>query len=309
MARRRRLEVPGGFYHVIVRGNERKAVFRDEADREAYLSRLAQYRERFGFGVLAYCLMDNHVHLALELGKVVLSRVMLALQSSYTQAFNRRHGRAGHLFQGRYKAFLVEKDRYFLALLRYIHENPVEAGIVERPERYAWSSDRYYRRGRGPEWLDVDRGLSMLASRRSEAARRYRRLMREPEMEPYDRVPSVAQIVKGDEDFARRVLEKADDRELIRRSVSVESVARLVTQAEGLDLGYLRGLTRRRDASAARAMVGYLARTYGRTPYARTADFFNRDPSTLSRDIRAFEASLTHDRGLRAKLSKLANRL
>jgi len=309
MARRRRLEIAGGIYHVIVRGNERKAIFRDDADREAYLTRLARYRERFGFGLLAFCLMDNHVHLALERGKVALSRVMLALQSSYTQAFNRRHGRVGHLFQGRYKAFLVEKDRYFQALLRYIHENPIEARIVERPEQYAWSSDRYYRRGSGPDWLDVERGLSLLASKRSEAVRRYRRLMREEEPEPYDQVRSVAQIVKGDEGFARRVLEKADDRELIRRSLSVASVARLVAEAEGLDLAYLRGLTRRRNASAARAMVGHLARAYGRTPYAKTAEFFNRDPSTLSRDIRAFEASLIRSRDLRAKLTRLADRL
>ena len=294
---------------MIARGNERKAIFRDDADREAYLSRLAHYRERFGFGVLAFCLMDNHLHLALERGKTPLSRVMLALQSSYTQAFNRRHGRAGHLFQGRYKALLVEKDRYFLALLRYIHENPLEAGIVDRAERYAWSSDRYYRRGRGPEWLDVDRGLSMLSSGRSAALRRYRRLMREEETEPYDRIRTVAQIVKGDEGFARRVLEKADDRELIRCSVSVESVARLVAEAEGMDLAYLRGLTRRRDASAARAMVGHLARANGRIPYSDTAEFFNRDPSTISRDIRRFESSLASSRELRAKISRFADEL
>ncbi len=84
--------------------------------------------------------------LAVERGPVTLSRVMLALQSAYTQWFNRRHGRVGHLFQGRYKAFLIEKDRYLLALIRYIHRNPVEAGLARRPQDYAWSSDRYFRR-------------------------------------------------------------------------------------------------------------------------------------------------------------------
>jgi len=144
-------------YHVIVRGNERKAVFRDDADREDYLRRLARYREKFGFRLLAYCLMNNHVHLAIEAGNDPLSRIMAGLQSSYTQYFNRRHGRVGHLFQGRYKAFLIEKDRYALALLRYPHENPVKARMVVKPEQYVWSSDRHYRRGRGPEWLDLDR--------------------------------------------------------------------------------------------------------------------------------------------------------
>jgi REP element-mobilizing transposase RayT len=116
-----------------------KAVFRDDSDRNDYLSRLAHYAEKFGFRLLAYCLMDNHVHLAIETGKAPLSRIMAGLQSSYTQQFNRRHGRVGHLFQGRYKAFLIEKDRYALALLRYIHENPVKAGVVAKPQDYAWS--------------------------------------------------------------------------------------------------------------------------------------------------------------------------
>ena len=119
MARVLRLEGEGAVYHVIVRGNERKAVFRDDEDRRAYLDRLAKYRERFGFRLLAFCLMGNHIHLAIERGPTRLSRVMLALQSSYAQRFNRRHNRVGHLFQGRYKAFLIEKDRYLLALIRY----------------------------------------------------------------------------------------------------------------------------------------------------------------------------------------------
>ena len=119
MARPTRLEAEGAVYHVIGRGNERKAIFRDDRDREAYLERLERYRERFGFRLYAFCLLDNHVHLALERGPVRLSRVMLALHGSYSQFFNRRHGRVGHLFQGRFKAFLVEKDRYLLALIRY----------------------------------------------------------------------------------------------------------------------------------------------------------------------------------------------
>src|SRR5215471_11089303 len=190
MARPLRLEVSGGLYHVMARGNERKAIFRDDVDRRRYLDRVAHYREKFGFQFLAYCLMNNHVHLAIETGKVPLSKVMAGLQSSYTQYFNRRHDRVGHLFQGRYKAFLVEEDRYALALVRYIHENPVRAGVVERPEQYEWSSDRFYRKGKGPEWLDSDRVLRMLGRGRSAAVREYRRLMRERVEEPYEAVPS-----------------------------------------------------------------------------------------------------------------------
>ena len=198
------MEAEGAVYHVIVRGNERRAVFRDDADREAYLERLSKGRERFGFRLLAFCLMGNHVHLAIERGPEKLARVMLTLQSAYAQSFNRRHGRVGHLFQGRYKAFLVEKDRHLLALVRYIHENPVKAGGVAKPQDYAWSSDRQYRRGKGLKWLDVDRLLGMLGRGRSAAVRGYRKLMREELEEPYEKVESWGQAVKGDETFADR---------------------------------------------------------------------------------------------------------
>jgi putative transposase len=308
MARRPRVEVTGALYHVLARGNERRPIFRDNADREQYLSRLAHYRERFGFELLAYCLMDNHVHLALEMGKVPVSRIMLALQSSYTQWFNRRHDRVGHLFQGRYKAFLVEKDRYFQALLRYIHRNPVEAGVAARPDTYRWSSDRAYRGGKAPEWLDVDRGMSLLAGSRAAAVARYRQLMGESG-EPYDTVHSVGQIVKGNEVFARRMLEKSDDVELFRRSLRVEAVARRVAAELELDLPYLRSPSRRRDASRARAIVGHLAKTFAGIPYVRTAKYFHRDGSTLTRDIRAFESALQQSPELRRRVSDLAARL
>ena len=107
MSRPLRVEYSGALHHVTARGNERRAVFRDDVDRETYLGLLRRYRDRFGFRVHAYCLMTNHVHLAVETLAIPLSRVMLALHGSYSQAFNRRHRRVGHLFQGRYKAFLV----------------------------------------------------------------------------------------------------------------------------------------------------------------------------------------------------------
>ncbi len=159
MARPLRLDVAGAVYHVTARGNERRAVFADDEDRNEYLDRVAWYRTKFGFRLLAYCLMTNHVHLAIRRGPFPLSRVMAGLHSSYTQWFNRRHRRVGHLFQGRYKSFLVQEDRYLVALVRYIHLNPVRARIVQRAADYAWSSDRFFRGTRPPQWLDVEDAL------------------------------------------------------------------------------------------------------------------------------------------------------
>ncbi|MGH9317089.1 MAG: transposase, partial [Thermoanaerobaculia bacterium] len=268
-----------------------------------------QYRERFGFRLLAFCLMDNHVHLAIEAGKTPLSRCMHALQSSYSQDFNRRHRRVGHLFQGRYKALLVEKDRYWLALLRYIHRNPVEAGIVDRPDRYPWSSDRAYRLGRGPKWLDVDRGLSHLEESRGAATRRYRRFMSKRDVESYEEAQTIGQAVRGDEAFARGVFQAAGGLELVRRSLTVAGLSRIVAGELRQDLEFLRSPTRRRETSIARAMVGHLGMIYARIPYCRTAEFFRRDGSTLARDIRGFEQKLRETKALRSSLARIVERL
>jgi putative transposase len=309
MARPLRVEVAGGLYHVIVRGNERKSVFRDDADRRGYLERLAFYRGKFGFRLVGYCLMDNHVHLAIERGKFPLSRIMAGLQSSYTQYFNRRHGRVGHLFQGRYKAFLVEKDRYALALLRYIHENPVKAGIVERPEEYAWSSDRFYRRGRGPEWLDVDGMLAMLGNRRSAAVRGYRRLMREGVEEPYEELRSFGQAVKGEEAFANRMLESIGEPPVLRRGLTVEAVGREVARLEGVSLVKMRGVGRDRRASRARLMVAWVGRQVGGISIARSAKYFSRDTSTMAKGLVRLEEARAAQPLLRQRLQRLRRML
>jgi REP element-mobilizing transposase RayT len=292
VARPPRVEFPGALYHVIVRGNERKPVFRDDADRELYLRRLGHYRERFEFRLIAYCLMTNHVHLALETGKVPLSRILHGLQSSYTQAFNRRHHRSGHLFQGRYKAFLVDADRYLLALLRYIHCNPLEARLAERAENFVWSSDRFYRRGRAPGWFDLDRGYFLMGARPGSEARGYRELMGAEDPERYDEIRSLAQTFKGDEDFAAAAMRIVEVPELVRRSLTVEQIARAVARSLKLDLQSLRTPSRRADASRARALTAYLGKLYGRIPYARTAEFLNRSGASIARDVLALDQSL-----------------
>lgn len=295
-------------YHVIGRGNERKAIFRDDRDREAYLERLEKYRERFGFRLYAFCLLDNHVHLAIERGPVTLSRVMLALHGSYSQFFNRRHGRVGHLFQGRFKAFLVEKDRYLLALVRYIHENPVKAKIVERPELYAWSSDRFYRRGGGPDWLDRDRVFGMLARRRKAALQAYRRLMGEPLEEPYEHVREIGQAVKGDEEFAIRAFRQMGEKPAPRLGLTERQIAQVVAEALGIEVSQLRTSSRRRDLVRARTLAAYLARREARIAVARMARFFDREESTLNRNVMCLENEIVSDRKLARLVERISNR-
>jgi putative transposase len=146
MARPLRITYPDAFYHITSRGNEQKPVFKSRKDRIKFLEYLESATERYNAVIHAYCLMDNHYHLLLETPSGNLSRIMAHINGAYTAYFNRKRDRAGHLFQGRYKAIVVEADEYAKELSRYIHLNPVRAKIVELPEGYEWSSYIYYQR-------------------------------------------------------------------------------------------------------------------------------------------------------------------
>ena len=135
MARPLRIEFEGALYHVTSRGNARQHIFLHDSDRKKFFDVLADVVERFQWICHAYCLMDNHYHLVIETPEANLSRGMRQLNGVYTQVFHRRHGRVGHLFQGRYKAILVEKESYLLELAKYVVLNPVRAGLVSYPVR------------------------------------------------------------------------------------------------------------------------------------------------------------------------------
>lgn len=154
MARKARIHYPGALYHVILRGNAGEQVFSDDVDRTKFCLLVQEGIERFGHRVHAFCLMSTHVHLAVQVGDGALSRIMQNLAFRYTQWYNRRYGRIGHLFHGRYKANVVEVDSYLVSLVRYIHLNPVRAGMVDRPEEYGWSSHRFSMGAGEVPWLE-----------------------------------------------------------------------------------------------------------------------------------------------------------
>lgn len=175
MARSLRIEFEDAFYHILARGNERKNIFDNERDKEHFLELLGVVNIRFGAFLHSYVLMDNHYHLIVETPRGGLSRILHSLNTAYTVYFNKKHNRAGHLFQGRYKAILVEEDKYLLALSRYVHLNPVRAGLVTRPEKYFWSSYRAYMKAGNPEsWLRTDLILGQLSADLNTARKRYK---------------------------------------------------------------------------------------------------------------------------------------
>jgi putative transposase len=175
MPRHQRLQSKTGTYHVMMRGNEKKNLFLDEADKQRFLDILFARKKETGLLVYAYCLMDNHVHLLIKVVSDGLATIMKRINTSYAYYFNQKYQRVGHLFQDRFKSEPVEDEKYLLAAIRYIHNNPVRAKLVEKAEHYKWSSFSIYL---DPDMLeakmvDTEFILSIIADDRKTAIREF----------------------------------------------------------------------------------------------------------------------------------------
>ncbi len=213
MARPLRIEFPGAVYHVTARGDRREDIFVDDEDRHALLEVVAQALFRFDAAAFAYCLMGNHYHFVLHTRQANLSLLMRHINGVYTQTYNRRHHKVGHLFQGRFTAILVDRDAYLLEVCRYVDLNPVRARMVRKPGSWAWSSYRaHLRQTPVPEWLDTPGLHGYLLGRPARtgadhrrAADRYARLVATaPDARLWDSALR-QQIYLGDEDFIERM--------------------------------------------------------------------------------------------------------
>lgn len=210
MARPLRIEFAGALYHVTSRGDRREPIFEEDEDHQVFLKILKEVVKRFNWICHAYCLMTNRYHLVVETPEGNLSKGMRHLNGMYTQASNRRYGRIGHLFQGRFKGILVDKDSYLLELTRYVVLNPVRAKMVKRPGEYAWSS---YLAMVGevsvPDWLATDGLLVQFGKRRAEARRRYTQFVAEGISKGSIWQDLRQQIYLGDDTFVERTQRKA----------------------------------------------------------------------------------------------------
>ena len=208
MGRSLRIEYPGALYHITSRGNARQRTFLDEADRLKFLEIIKDYHDRYGILIHSYALMDNHYHLVIETPGANLVKVMHGINGRYTSYFNRTHSRSGHLFQGRYKAILVDKKPYLLQLSRYVHLNPVRAGVVEHPELYQWSSyPGYIGKGKKYEWIEYSWMLSQFGSQAGVAEKKYRIYTEEAlEGEVESPLKNVyGQVMLGGDEFIKKI--------------------------------------------------------------------------------------------------------
>ena len=206
MSRPIRIEFPNALYHVTSRGDRREAIFESDDDRLLFLQTLGQVVEQFNWLCYAWCLMDNHYHLLIQTPDGNLSKGMRQLNGVFTQLSNRRHGRVGHLFQGRFKAILVDSDAYLLELARYVVLNPVRARMVKNAANWRWSS---YRASMGlvpaDPFLAVDGLLAQFAARRSLAQTRYARFVAEGIKAPSPWQQLKGQVFLGDEHFVEQM--------------------------------------------------------------------------------------------------------
>jgi putative transposase len=202
MARKPRLEVEGGLYHLITRGVDRRDIFHSPEDHLKFLSLLAVQKEKLPFFFYAYCLMTNHVHLLIERMTDDIGRIMHRVLTGYTQYYNRKYRRTGHLLQGRHKAILCQSDMYLAELVRYIHLNPVRAKMVRKVESYPFSSHRAYMGLEPAGPVDVDPVLRRFGARRSVARERYaKHVAAGMKLGHLDHLYETSQGVLGSEEF------------------------------------------------------------------------------------------------------------
>ncbi len=275
MARPLRVEFDGAIYHVTSRGNAREDIFDDDGDRKMFLEVLGKVVNRFNWLCHAYCLMDNHYHLVIETPQANLSKGMRQLNGLYTQVYNRRHRTVGHLFQGRYKAVLIQKESHLLEVCRYVVLNPVRAKATRRVEQWKWSSyGGTAGLGKSPPWLAVDWVLSQFGKRRYPAARHYRRFVREGIDRPSIWEGVQAQVLLGEEEFVEKLksyVKGSEEITEIPRTQRYLSRPKLKTLFEGK-------LTKaKRDARIVQAVhrYGYSQR--------EVADFLDLHYATVSR--------------------------
>lgn len=289
MPRKPRIEYSGAFYHVIVRGNQKQRVFKNAADFQKYLLTLTTYKNRTGSRIYAYVLMGNHVHLLVEAGDIPLSKIMQGVNQTYTMYFNKKYHTVGHLFQGRYKAILCDRDAYLLGLLKYIHKNPLRAKIAERLDVYPWSSHHAYTGKNNPLGLvDVDQILRLFSESKGRARSKYREFMADQNtLEKAAVYATIDQRLQGDEEFVESVMEQ-HDREAAQarqKEKGLNEIAQEIEKRYRTTVDDIRSNCRTEDLVRARRIFSQAASAVGHKG-SEIAKYMRKDPAAITRQLR-----------------------
>lgn len=280
MARQLRLHVPGGFYHVTLRGNHRQPIFFTEADRDLLDTVVAEVSVAQGARIHAFCWMTNHLHMLVQVSDEPLGRLILRVASRYARSVQARLATTGHLFERRYHSVLVDADSHLLELIRYIHLNPVRAGLVVDPSSYPWSSHRVYLGSSDHQWVTTDFVMRMLAAESHAAIARYREFMGDPEpcRWGHGALTTHHRQILGSDEFAARIL---GSKYRPRGRKSLDELINECCGRFGVSSAQLESRTKSRDVAAARAWVAHEAVAGGVASMCAVARRFNRSESTI----------------------------
>lgn len=312
MARQLRIEYEGAFYHVTSRGNQRGKIFWDDKDRERLKTILERTKERYDYLLHGYVFMPNHYHFLIGTPRGNLKQIMQNINTSYTVFVNRKYHRVGHLFQGRYKAFIVDKDRYLIELGRYIHLNPVRAELVRKPEEFRWSSYRDYISDRMAGGLvDTDETLGFFSKQRDIAIRRYREFVDEG-VGGRSPLENATGSIIGDEGFRERVvkyLRVLPDKRAIpeirrfREKQGIDEIVRGVAKYYGLaEVDLLR---RRRRTEGERKVAVYLSKVLSGEKNVEIGSVFGITIQAVTNAVRSVEERIAEDNKFDSEIIRL----
>jgi REP element-mobilizing transposase RayT len=311
MGRKPRIHEPGAVYHVILRGNARQNIFADDRDRNRLYEIIAASLDRYRHRILAFCLMSNHIHLAIQVADIPLSRIMQCISQRYTQWHNWRYRQTGHLFQGRYKAILVDADAFLLELAAYIHLNPVRAGMTASAETYPWSSHGAYLGKESVAWIDPEPVLSLLSPSTDTARDMFSRFVAEKAVEKrrpeFHGEKNIDSRLLGDTSFAETILIRQDAP--LERKPGMDTIIAAVKRLCGVDEERLCAQGQEHTSSEARSIAAWATLELGSGTLAELAHWLHREPSTLSCAAKRMESRRRNDPEIAEKISCLCREL
>lgn len=284
MPRPPRLHATGAFYHVILRGNHREALFDGAADRRVLNDIIADVMGQLDFRIHAFCWMTNHLHALVQISDRPLGTIMQRIAVRYSRYRHKALGVCGHLFEQRHRALLVDVDAYFLTLLRYIHRNPVKAGLVKHPSDYPWSSHRAFLGAELIPWLTTNFGLSLFSNDLERARTAYGRFIQEPggddDVDLDQQVHPADRRILGADDFIARIPLASPKP---HSAQTLQQLAESICTDNGISVELVRSPSRIRSLASIRAAICAQAIERHTATLSEVARFLHRDPSALMR--------------------------
>ncbi len=314
MARSLRIEYEGALYHVTARGNERKNIYFSKTDYKRFFHYISEAQKKFGIKIICYVLMSNHDHLVIVTPEANLSKAMHYINGSYTTYINVKRKRSGHLFQGRYKAIIIDRDNHLLELSRYVHLNPVRAKMVQKPEEYLYSSYKTYIKNTKSKMLYESQVLEMISDVNGYAKKEYQRFVEAEIDKEYDNPLSYVYggIIIGCNGFIKETLSRKKDDFLqkeqiahsraLRSENTVEEILDIVSRFYNTSKDEL---LKKKDTIVRKIAIYLIKENTGATNKEIGKVFGRIHPTTISKIYERFRKELKKSRTLRREISKI----